>query len=137
MYCTLYSISNILYKMGGRKVLTSNSQRSSASMHLPILLLMVGTVSSICTVELDQQQSTVISQHAPPNTAAHGRHYRQHMYCRAGLAMVNPRQPACISQYCYSWQALGILYCTVGCIKFLRMKDEYGIYPRHISTLQK
>ena len=27
--------------------------------------------------------------------------------------------------------------CTIGCIKFLRMKDEYGICPGHISTLQK
>ena len=27
--------------------------------------------------------------------------------------------------------------CTLGCIKFLRMKDEYGICPGHISTLQK
>ena len=33
-------------------------------------------------------------------------------------------------------QNLSGLY-ILGCIKFLRMKDEYGICPGHISTLQK
>ena len=38
---------------------------------------------------------------------------------------------------CSKRTGCSITGCTIGCIKFLKMKEEYGICPGHISTLQK